>query len=394
MPSSRLDGAAFTSIDWDGQDDRRRVQLRTAGFLVGVLALAAAFAYDYWLHGGPLWGTYYPQRIDWLFGFGLLVFARFVVVPVAAEPETARRYWRRVRTDPLAVAALGYLVVVFVVALVVPEFRGVGRASLDQQLQPPWLFSAPVDAIPECVGPVRGGRCQGTLAHPLGTNGLGIDVLSWVVHGLREILVVALSAAALMGVVATAVGATAGYYGGRVDALLMRYVDVQQTVPTVVVYVFVATLVLEDKGLVVLALFFGLLDWGGIARLVRSDVLKQRNAGYVRAARSAGASDRHVLREHLVPNASPAIATSLSRRVPMLVLTQVGLSFLLLSESNMRSIGELLRRGLATRQVDGGWMAKWWVTVAAVVVVALTVAALNVSGDAARDALDPREEVA
>jgi len=208
---------------------------------------------------------------------------------------------------------------------------------------------------------------------------------------MREILMVALSAAALMGVIATVVGATAGYYGGWVDDVLMRYVDVQQTIPTVVIYVFVATLVLRDKGLVVLALFFGLLDWGGIARLVRSNVLKQRSEGYVRSARSAGASDVHVLREHLVPNASPAIATSLSRRVPMLVLTQVGLSFLLLSESNMRSIGELLRRGLASRYVAGGWTAKWWVTVSAVVVVALTVAALNVAGDATRDALDPRD---
>ena len=391
MPSSRLDGAAFTSIDWVAQDDRRRVQLRTVGFLAGVLALAATFAFDYWLHSGPLWGTYYPQRIDWLFGFGLLVFARFVVVPVAVERENARRYWRRVRGDPLAVVAFAYLAVFFVTALVAPEFRGIGRADLSQQLQPPWLFSVPVDAIPVCVGPTGGGQCHGTLAHPMGTSGLGIDVLSWVVHGMREILMVALSAAALMGVIATGVGATAGYYGGRVDDVLMRYVDVQQTVPTVVIYVFVATLVLRDKGLVVLALFFGLLDWGGIARLVRSDVLKQRGEGYVRAARAAGASDLHVLRQHLVPNASPAIATSLSRRVPMLVLTQVGLSFLLLSESNMRSIGELLRRGLASRYVTGGWPAKWWVTVSAVVVVALTVAALNVAGDAARDALDPRD---
>src|SRR6056297_630318 len=391
MPSSRLDGAAFTSIDWAVQDDRRRVRLRTVGFLAAVLALAATLAYDHWLHSGPLWGTYYPQRIDWLFGFGLLVFARFVVVPVAADRESARRYWRRVRGDPLAVGAFAYLVVFFVVALVAPEFRGIGRANLSQQLQPPWLFSVPVDAIPVCVGPTGGGQCHGTLAHPMGTSGLGIDVLSWVVHGMREILMVALSAAALMGVIATGVGATAGYYGGRVDDVLMRYVDVQQTVPTVVIYVFVATLVLRDKGLVVLALFFGLLDWGGIARLVRSDVLKQRSEGYVRDARSAGASDLHVLRQHLVPNASPAIATSLSRRVPMLVLTQVGLSFLLLSESNMRSIGELLRRGLASRYVTGGWPAKWWVTVSAVVVVALTVAALNVAGDAARDALDPRD---
>jgi peptide/nickel transport system permease protein len=391
MPSTRLDGAAFTSINWAAQDDRRRVRLRTVGFVAVVLALAATFAYYHWFVDGPLWGTYYPRRIDWLFGFGLAVFARFVLVPVAANRENAGRYWRRIRGDPLAVAAFAYLVVFFLVALLAPEFRGIGRANLSQQLQPPVLYSVPVDSIPTCIGPTSGGQCHGTLAHPFGTSGLGIDVLSWIVYGMREILMVALSAAAMMGVIATAVGAAAGYYGGRVDDVLMRYVDVQQTIPTVVIYVFVATLVLRDKGLIILALFFGLLDWGGIARLVRSNVLKQRGEGYVRAARSAGAGDLHVLRKHLVPNASPAIATSLSRRVPMIVLTQVGLSFLMLSESNMRSVGELLRRGLAARYVQGGWPAKWWVTVSAVVVVALTVAALNVAGDATRDALDPRD---
>jgi len=391
MPSSRLDGADFTSVDWEAVDDRRRVRRRTVGFALAVAALAAAFVYDYWLHSGPLWGTYYPQRIDWLFWFGAVVFARFVLVPAVADRRRTRRYWRRVRGDPLAVASVAYLSVFAVLALLAPEFRGIGSADLSQQLQPPWLFSVPADAISECVGPTAGGQCRGTLAHPLGTSGLGIDVFSWVVYGMREILMVGLSAAALMGIVATVVGSVAGYYGGWVDDVLMRYVDVQQTVPTVVVYVLVATLVLRDKGLVVLAVFFGLLDWGGIARLVRSNVIEQRSEGYVRAARTAGASDRHVLGKHLVPNASPAIATSLSRRVPMLILTQVGLSFLVLSESNMRSIGELLRRGLASRYIDGGWLAKWWVTVSAVVVVALTVASLNVAGDAARDALDPRE---
>jgi peptide/nickel transport system permease protein len=391
MPSSRLDSASFTSIDWERQNDRRRVAPRTVAFVLSSLALAAVFAYDYWLLDGPLYGTYYPTRIDWLFAFALIVFARFLLVPVVADRGHTERYWRRIRGDPVAVAALAYLAVFFVTALVAPEFRGIGRVSLTRQLQPPALFSVPADAINDCVGAVRNGRCHGTWAHPLGTNGMGIDVLSMLVYGMREILMVALSAAVLMGVIATAVGAVAGYYGGRVDDVLMRYVDVQQTVPTVVVYVLVAALLLNDKSIVVLALFFGLLDWGGIARLVRSNVIKQRSEGYVRAARSAGASDFHVIRKHLVPNASPAIATSLSRRVPMIILTQVGLAFLLLSNSNFRSIGELLRRGLAARYIDGPWLAKWWVTVSAVLVVALTVTATNVAGDAARDALDPRD---
>ncbi|MFB6072682.1 MAG: ABC transporter permease [Halobacterium sp.] len=390
MPSSRLDGAAFTSVDWEQQDDRRRIRPRTLGFGLAVAALAAVFAFDNWLNPGPLYGTYYPKRIDWLFALSLIVFARFVVLPLTVDRERTRRYWRRVNGDPLAMLAVGYLAAFFLVALIAPEFRGIGHVNLREQLQPPVFASVPVSNVDQCLGAVSNGRCHGTWAHPLGTNAMGIDVLSMLVYGMRQILQVALSAAVLMGVVATFVGATAGYVGGWVDDVLMRYVDVQQTVPTVVVYVLVATLVLRDKSLILLALFFGLLDWGGIARLVRSEVLQRTDAGYVRAAQAAGASDYHVVRTHLVPNASPAVATSLSRRVPMLVLTQVGLAFLMLSESNMRSIGELLRRGLGARYVNT-WPAKWWVSGFAVLVVAFTIAASNVVGDAARDALDPHE---
>ncbi|WP_336034870.1 ABC transporter permease [Halobacterium yunchengense] len=389
MPST-IDGQpAFTSVDWADRGGRRRVRWRTLGLALSLAVLAATFAYDYWLTTGALYGTYSPRRVDWLFYFALLVFARYVVVPLVVDRDRTRRYWRRVRGDPLAVLGLAFLAAFFVVALVAPELRNVGRVSFARQTQPPVFASVPVDAVDRCLGPVSDGRCHGTWAHPLGTNAYGIDVLNMLVYGMREILQVALSAAVLMGIVATAVGATAGYYGGWVDDVLMRYVDVQQTVPTVVVYVLVASLLLKDKGLFMLAVFFGLLDWGGIARLVRSEVVKRRDAGYVRAARAAGASDYRLLRAHLVPNASPAIATSLSRRIPTLVLTQVGLSFLMLSESNMRSIGELLRRGLSSQYL--AWEQKWWVSGFAVLLVALTVAASNLAGDAARDALDPRD---
>jgi peptide/nickel transport system permease protein len=389
MPSKRAGEPAFTSIDWSRQRDRRRLQLRTVAFVTAVAALGALFVYDSLFESGRLFGVYDARRVDWLFQFSLLVFARYVVVPLLVDRASTRRYWRRISGDPLAMFAVAYLAVFFVLALLAPEFRGLGAADLTRQTQPPVFFSAPFDVIGECVGPVSGGRCHGTWAHPLGTNALGIDVLSMLVYGMREILQVALSAAVLMAIIATTVGATAGYYGGWVDDVLMRYVDVQQTVPTVVVYVLIATLILKDKGLFMLIVFFGLLDWGGIARLVRSEVLKRRGDGYVRAAQAAGASDTRIVRKHLVPNASPAIATSLSRRVPMLVLTQVGLSFLFLSESNMRSVGELLRRGLNSKFVP--WEVKWWVSGFAVAFVVLTVASSNIAGDAVRDALDPHE---
>ncbi|WP_232687403.1 ABC transporter permease [Halobacterium zhouii] len=388
MPSTRLNDATFLEVDWTEIEDGHRISRRTVGFALALLAVAALFVYDHVFVTGAIVGTWDVTRVDWLFGVSLVVCARYVGVPLATNWDRTKRYAARIADDPFAASAFVFFGVFFVVALVGPEVYGMALSDLSREYQPP-VFAA-VDASAyshyDCIGRLANGYCHGSWEYPLGTTSMGEPVLEMLVYGMRTILEVALSVTVIMGVVATAVGTTAGYLGGWVDDVLMGYVDVQQTIPAVVVYLVVATMVLRDKSVFVLAIFFGLLDWGGIARLVRSETLKRRSSGYVRAARASGASDYHVIRRHLVPNATATLSTSLSRRIPVLILTQVGLAFLMLTGTTMRSLGEMIRRGIHTTN----WLHHWWTSATAVVFIVLVVLACNVVGDALRDALDPK----
>jgi peptide/nickel transport system permease protein len=241
------------------------------------------------------------------------------------------------------------------------------------------------------MGRMVGEYCHGTWRFPLGTTRVGEDMVKLLVYGMHLSFKLALGASVLMVLLATAVGTTAGYFGGKVDDVLMWYVDVQQTIPAIVVYIIVGTLYLE-QGLFALALIFGLFDWGGIARLVRSETIKRRSAGYVRAARSAGASDFHVVRKHVVPNSAATIVTALTRQIPILILIQVALAYLQLSTVNLRSLGEVLTRAMSTNPVP--WFQRWWVMASVVGFLAVTVVAFNLFGDAMSDVLDSQEEVA
>ncbi|AHG03093.1 peptide ABC transporter permease [Halobacterium sp. DL1] len=231
------------------------------------------------------------------------------------------------------------------------------------------------------------GVCHGSWQYPLGTTSVGEDMVNVIMYGAHIALKLSIAAAMIMVVVATAVGTTAGYFGGWVDDVLMRYVDVQQTIPAIVVYIIVATMYL-GKGLFTLALIFGLLNWGGIARLVRSETLERRESGYVRAARSAGASDLHVIRRHLVPNSTATVVTALTRQIPLLILVQVLLAYLQLNTVRLRSLGGILRRSLPPFGMG------WWVAAGVTAFLVLTVLSFNVFGDVVRDVLDPHEGVA
>jgi len=263
------------------------------------------------------------------------------------------------------------------------------RVDFYADYQPPVFTSIGIasNAGVDCVGRVTEGVCHGSWQYPLGTTSVGEDMVNVIMYGAHIALKLSIAAAMIMVVVATAVGTTAGYFGGWVDDVLMRYVDVQQTIPAIVVYIIVATMYL-GKGLFTLALIFGLLNWGGIARLVRSETLERRESGYVRAARSAGASDLHVIRRHLVPNSTATVVTALTRQIPLLILVQVLLAYLQLNTVRLRSLGGILRRSLPPFGMG------WWVAAGVTAFLVLTVLSFNVFGDVVRDVLDPHEGVA
>lgn len=379
------DGTAlFEREDWRGSPSRLRPAPRSVAFAVGVLALLAAFLHHYASGGGPLVLDHDPTRVDWLFALSALVAARYVVLPVAADPRVARRLWRTLRTRPGALASVAWLLALVALVALEPLVGSSGSFDLVHAFQPPAFTSVSASTPPECVGPVRDGRCYGTLAHPLGTNAFGESVLWSLADGALVTLLVGLLTAALIVPLGTAVGTVAGYAGGWLDEVLMRYVDVQQAVPAFIVYMVLSHVVGRDLFIVVAV--FGLLGWGGVARVVRSDTLQRRSAAYVRAAEGAGASPLHVVRCHLVPGVGGTVATAVTRQIPLLVLAEAALSFLKLTDVDPRSFGRLVAVGLRD------FHEVWWTSTVPVVALALTVVAISVLGDALGDALDPRQE--
>lgn len=402
MPSTD-DDDRFVPIDWTGEEcGRTRPDARTVGLGLALAALAVSFAYDFvfspdelfWVFGGDL------SRIDWLFLVSTVLFVRYGVIPLATKRERIVRHLSMLRARPAGAVAFTVLLLMGVIGTLGPEaLYDVGYPRLEYRLQPPVFTKVFVGEqyYYNCAGEAAGEYCHGSWRYPLGTTQYGEDVVVLLVQGMRVGLKIGFVTAMIMAVVATAVGTVAGYFGGWIDELLMRYVDVQQVVPAIVVYIVLATMFfgnhdgVSDGGAFVFVLVFGFLDWGGIARLVRSDVLKRRSAGYVRAARAAGASDLHIIRRHIVPNSSATIVTALTRRVPLVILAQIALAYLSLNRIGSKSLGRLFRIGLGG--FDMPWHQKWWVTTFAAVLLALLVLSFNIFGDAVRDVLDPREAV-
>ncbi|WP_435363389.1 ABC transporter permease [Haloarchaeobius sp. DYHT-AS-18] len=226
------------------------------------------------------------------------------------------------------------------------------------------------------------GGCYGSWAEPLGTNRYGKSMVKLVFDGMRIALQVALISSVLIVPLATLTGTVAGYVGGIVDDLLMSYVDIQQTVPAIVVYMI--TVHVFGRSLFVLVLVFGLLSWGGAARLVRSEVLQRREEDYITAAESAGAGKTRIMFHHVLPNVSNTVLTSVTRQIPQLILAEAAIAFLNLNDIMLISWGETV--SISLKFLPDGW----WMSTIPVVFLAVTVLSFSVLGDALRDVLDPR----
>ena len=233
-----------------------------------------------------------------------------------------------------------------------------------------------------CAGEMTDAGCLGTWANPLGTNYVGKSVLALLFVGFRVSLEVALVTSMLMLPIATLVGTFAGYTGGFVDDSITGYIDIQQTIPAFVAYIVLSYVF--GRSLFLLILVFGLLSWGGAARLVRSEVVQRREAEFVTAARAAGADDRRIMRTHILPNVSNTVLTSVTRRIPMLILAEAAIAYLSLNDIMVISLGESIANGL------NNFPTAWWVSTELTLALALVVLSFSLLGDALRDVLDPR----
>ncbi|HEY8321988.1 MAG TPA: ABC transporter permease [Candidatus Baltobacteraceae bacterium] len=221
-----------------------------------------------------------------------------------------------------------------------------------------------------------------SLAHWLGTDGLGRDELARLLVGGRITLSVGAIAAAVAMLIGTAYGAIAGYYGGIADAILMRLVDVFLSVPTLFLLLFLAAMF--HGSLIALMLVIGATSWLGPARLVRGEVLSLKERLFVEAARSVGASDARIIFRHVVPNAGGTIITTTTFMVATAMLSETALSFLGIGvRAPMPSWGNLL----SSAQSDL-FAGAWWLIVPPGLAILATVCAFNFLGDWLREGRD------
>ncbi|MBT3157774.1 ABC transporter permease [Streptomyces sp. CHA1] len=298
-----------------------------------------------------------------------------VIPPAATDRAAAKKppggprsvILRALLRNKLAVLALAVLALLLVAALFAPLI-----APYDPNAQ---------DLLIRLRPPVW--QDGGTGTHLLGTDQLGRDMLSRVIHGARVSLLVGAGAALLAGVIGTAVGLAAGYFGGWADRTLMRLADVQLAFPSVLLALAVVGFLGSGLWLVVLVL--GFTGWVSYARVVRSEVMSLRTRDFITEARAIGVTDVTIMRRHLLPNVMAPLATIGTLHVAAVIVAEASLSYLGLGvPKETVTWGAMLADG----QLYLG--TSWWVAVFPGVALMLTSLAINITGDALRDVADPK----
>ena len=221
--------------------------------------------------------------------------------------------------------------------------------------------------------------------HWLGTDGTGRDILARVLYGGRVSLSVGLVAVSVSAAIGIAVGATAGYFGGKADFLLSGLIDMVLTFPRLVL--IIAFVAVVGPGLFNTMLVIGLLSWPAIARLTRGEVLALRAREFVLAARALGTPHRRVITRHILPNVLDPILVAITLDVATVILLEASLSFLGLgAQPPTASWGNMLRDARTLSILQG----QPWLWLPPGALLAATVLSVNAVGDGLRDALDPR----
>jgi peptide/nickel transport system permease protein len=270
-------------------------------------------------------------------------------------------FWARLTRNRLALSGLTLVVGMFAVAILAPWLAPYDPNSIDlkQVLMPP------------------------SPAHLLGTDTLGRDVLSRIIFGARVSLLVGFVAVGISSLVGMLVGALAGYYGGRIDQILMRLVDLMLCFP--VFFLILAVIAVLGPSIWNIMVIIGLTSWMGVARLVRAELLTLKEREFVAATRALGASDARIIWRHLLPNALTPVMVSATLGVAGAILVESALSFLGLGvQPPTPSWGNMLTAGYGNMEIA------WWLSVFPGLAIFFTVMSYNLLGEGIREAIDPR----
>ncbi|MFA5147431.1 MAG: ABC transporter permease [Candidatus Omnitrophota bacterium] len=225
------------------------------------------------------------------------------------------------------------------------------------------------------VGPSAG--------HLLGTDTLGRDIFSRIVYGSRISLSIGFIAVGISVLIGIFFGSVSGYYGGKVDSLIMRFVDVMLCFPTF--FLILAVIAFLEPSIFTIMFVIGATGWMGVARLVRAEILTLKERDFVAASRVMGASDAWIIMKHLIPNAIGPVLVSATLGMGGAILVESSLSFLGIGvQPPTPSWGNILMDGKSTLGVA------WWLTIFPGIFILLTVLAYNLLGEGLRDALEPR----
>jgi len=272
--------------------------------------------------------------------------------------------WLRLRKNYLALFGLGLLVLLCLISLLTPWIAPYGYEQQNLLL----------------------GAAPPSSEHWLGTDIFGRDMLTRIMYGGRVSLMVGFIATSVALVIGILWGATAGFLGGRVDALMMRIVDILYALPFMIFIVLL--MVVFGRNILLLFVAIGAVEWLTMARIVRGQVMALRQQEFVEAAYSMGLSRWTIIRRHLIPNTLGPVIVYTTLTIPSVMLLEAFLSFLGLGiQPPESSWGLLINYGVETMEEYP------WLLIYPGLALSLTLFALNFLGDGLRDALDPKASV-
>ena len=270
-------------------------------------------------------------------------------------------FWRRFKTNRLAVAGGIIVTALFLVAILAAVISPYSPDNIDRH----HVLEAP------------------SLHHPLGTDDLGRDVLSRMIYGSRISLSVGFVAVGISSVIGLIFGALAGYYGGWTDRIIMRFIDVMLSIPTF--FLILAVIAFVGPSIWNIMAVIGLTSWMSVARLVRAEFLSLKEREFVLAARAIGAGDIRIIFRHIMINSLAPVLVSAVLGVAGAVLVESALSFLSIGvQPPTPSWGNILTLGKDNIEIA------WWLSVFPGLAILITVLGYNLLGEGIQDAIDPR----